>query len=257
MDKPTLNGCWAKIARAREHNYRLEELAEAFLKRRPNQVSFDAHTDPQWLVIRAVVEPIPLEFSAIAGDLIQNLRSALDLLVWQLVLIEGATPGRHNSFPLADSQAEFDRRVRNPAKGRKSPLAGIDPAGEKWAIIERAQPYRPGQWDLGLVASFSNRDKHQGLLTPVSFTHTIDPDELVQVVGDPHAEIEAVFQPPDALEHDAPLIRVRKRIGQVQMKADPPFDIQISDGRVAVPIPGLDKLRSAVIGVVRSFERWF
>lgn len=250
-----------RVTRAREHNERLEQLAEAFLKRRPNQVAFDDHTEPGWLLLRVRAEPIPAEFSAIAGDLIQNLRSALDLLVWQVVLTEGNSPGRHNAFPIMSSNAEFDRRVRNPPpQGRLSPLEGIDPAGEKWAIIERAQPYRPGgsNEDLAVLAAFSNRDKHQGLLTPVSFTHAIDPEELLDIVGDEKPEIRLTFEPPAALEHNAEILRIRMNVqANVAMKADPPFEITVSDGEAAVPISALDKIRNEVVGTVRAFEKFF
>jgi hypothetical protein len=257
-EKPSLAGCWVKIARAREHNYRLEQVAEAFLKRRPNQISFDDYSEPEWIIVRAVSEPIPVEFSAIAGDLIQNLRSALDLLVWQVVLTEGGAPGRHNAFPLMTSPSEFERRVRNPPKDKKGPLDGIDPTGEKWAIIERSQPYKPAMDLVAQLATFSNRDKHQGLLTSVSFTHNIDPDELLDVLRDPNPEIVLTFKPPDALEHGAEILRVQARPGAgVEMKADPPFEITVSDGNDAMAISALDRLRSEVVGIIRAFEKFF
>jgi hypothetical protein len=47
------------------------------------------------------------------------------------------TPGRHTTLPLFVDEAEFQSRVRGPAEsGKKSPLLGLDPDGEKWAVIE-------------------------------------------------------------------------------------------------------------------------
>jgi len=256
VERPTLRGCWAKIERAREHAHRLETTAEAFLKRRPHQVVFDDYSDPKWIIVRAVIEPMPIQFSVTAGDLIHNLRSALDHLAWQLVLIAGSTPGRHTSFPIYISKPDFDGRVRNPPEGRKSPLDGIDPESEIWAQVEHVQPYNPGYEDFGRVATFSNRDKHQGLIAAVSYMHTLDLDELATISGG--GEVVRSFKPPDALAHDTELFRVAKTGSvQVQMKADPPAQITVSDGEVAVPIDGLDKLRSLTVAVIRNFERFF
>jgi hypothetical protein len=257
VEKPSLAGCWAKIERAREHNGRLEELAEAFLKRRPNQVIFDSYSDPPWIIIRAVVEPVPIEFSTIGGDLVHNLRSALDHLAWQLVLSDGGTPGRHTSFPIYRDEADFDQRVRNPPKRSKSPLEGIDRTGPKWALVEQIQPWWPEYIDFWPVASFSNRDKHQGLLTSVSFTEAIELDELLTITGGVDVEARVVFEAPGELKHDTEIVRIRAGGGSVKMKRDPPFEITLSDGEAAMSVMALDRLRSIVVGIIRKFEGFF
>jgi hypothetical protein len=178
--------------------------------------------------------------------------------MWQVVLTEGNTPGRHTSFPLMESESEFDRRVRNPPQNRKSPLEGIDPTSEKWAIVERSQPYKPVNRLMGVLVAFSNRDKHQGLLTPISFTQRLDPNELLTITNDPSPEVLLTFQPPDALEHNAEILRIKRRAGAtVDMKTDLPFQITVSDGKDAAALDALDRLRSEVIGIIRAFEKFF
>jgi hypothetical protein len=259
VEKPSLDGCWAKVARAREHTQRLEALAEGFLKRRPNQVSFDDYSESPWVIIRAVVEPIPIEFSMVAGDVIHNLRSGLDHLAWQLVLLSGAVPGRHTSFPLYTTESEFDSGIRNPPKGRKSPLDGIDPAGKIWALIERSQPYQPAMRDpLEILPTLSNRDKHQGVLVGLSFVEGIDPDNLFTVEGGKTPDIRPGLLGSGPLEHNAEIARIHAPGGQVKMKADPPFQIMVSDGeKHAVSIGALDRLRSCVVKIIRDSEPLF
>jgi hypothetical protein len=254
VSKPTLDGVWAKIRWARKHTERLEALADFFLKRRPNQVSFDDHSEPPWLIIRAVVEPMPIEFSLIAGDAVNNLRAALDHLAWQLVIASGGTPGRHTAFPLSDTEAEFERRVRNPPKNRTSPLEGIDPTGDIWALVERFQPYEPASDPIGILPAFSNRDKHQGLLAGISFSEEMSLDELFTVDGGAVFEVKQTFEPPALLAHNAEIARINASGAQVRMKADPPVSVSLSDGERASSVGALDRLRSKIVQIVRDAE---
>jgi len=215
--------------------------------------------------MRVSVEPIPLTFSVVGGDVVQNLRSALDYLVWQLVLIDGEKPGTHTAFPIYTSKSKFDKRVRNPPKNRPSPLAGIEPKGEKWTLLEGFQPYEreePPEIDpLAILASFSNRDKHRGLLAGVSFMHDLDFDRICEPYGDV-VDFRVTFPGPEALEHDAEVARFRVSASPstqsgVKMHGDPPFEVTLSDGDLAVSVPTFDRIRADVVIVIRAFERFF
>jgi hypothetical protein len=268
MSRLTLDSCWAKVTRAREHTHELEQLEERFLKRRPNQVSFDKKSEPPWVIVRAVVEPIPLVFSTIAGDVVQNLRSALDHLAWQLVLSEGSTPGRHTTFPISLTKPDFDEWVRNPPKNRLSPLDGIEVDGEKWALVEGAQPYNwpgaPQLSSLGALKLLSNRDKHQSLMPGVSFVHDFDPLSMMEVVGLEISDIQVTFKGGDVLTHNAEIARFKPTAeGSMEMKGEFPFDITFSDREptdpmaLATPVGAFDRFRSEIVGIIRAFERFF
>jgi hypothetical protein len=269
MSRLTLDSCWAKIERARDHTDRLEKLEKRFLKRRPNRVFFDKEAEPPWVLIMAVVEPVPLLFSTVAGDLVQNLRSCLDHLVWQLVLLDGGTPGRHTSFPICSSKPHFDERTRNPSKDRPGPLEGIEVDGQKWTLIERLQPYH-GPVDnlditpLPVLSKLSNTDKHQTLLAGVSFVHAFDPWNMMEVVGLEASDFEVTFEGGDVLTHNTEIARFRPvSTGSMEMTGDFPFDITFSDRdpadpeALAVPVAGFDLLRSEVVRAVRTFEPFF
>lgn len=104
-------------------------------------------------------EPPPEEWPLLAGEAIQNLRAALDHIVY------AASGGRGRSqFPIFTDPCEFQvvgsrmlKRVPDSVK----------------ATIERAQPYRnfapdPAQTMLAQLRLLSNLDKHRTLATIVS-----------------------------------------------------------------------------------------
>jgi hypothetical protein len=51
---------------------------------------------------------------AIAGDVFHNLRTALDHVAWQFVLLEGGTPNETTTFPLLEKSTDRDGTPRAP-----------------------------------------------------------------------------------------------------------------------------------------------
>jgi hypothetical protein len=102
------------------------------------------------------------------GDAIHNLRSALDHLVWQLVLLNGKTPSGANQFPICDTGATYwsagwkdGKKTRSTREWR---LEGVSDAQK--ALIDEMQPYRtrvpPGAVHaLSALRDLSNYDKHR------------------------------------------------------------------------------------------------
>ena len=98
-----------------------------------------------------------LRWGVIFGDAIHNFRSALDHLVWQLVLLNGETPTTANQFPICDTEADYRNK-------RKSQLRGV--SGPHTAHIDQMQPCRtripPGQVSaFAALRDLSNHDKHR------------------------------------------------------------------------------------------------
>jgi len=100
--------------------------------------------------------PPPPHFGVILGDFLHNLRGVLDHVIWQLVVLNGHTPTRATSFPICDSRAEFDRRMKRSLRGLTA---------EQQALVEEFQPYRldgdPRDHMLAVLRDLSNTDKHQ------------------------------------------------------------------------------------------------
>ena len=148
-----------KIERAEKHIRDLENAIKSFIKTNPYAVlgQQDAETGMYVYKLKIVRHP-PLGWSAILGDAIHNLRSALDILVWQLILAEGNKPSRKNAFPVSSSPKGFESHLKEKVKG-VSPQA--------LELFKAAEPYKGGKHEgLWILNELDIRDKHR-LLVPV------------------------------------------------------------------------------------------
>jgi hypothetical protein len=149
-----------KIERAKEHINNLNSAIRVFFDSKPYEVS--TKRDPQTRKLTYYVSKVqstPTHFAAIAGDAIQNLRSALDHLAQQLFLVgtNGVTPGRHVYFPIARDAAEY--KVQLPRKVRGMRQDAVD-------MLNSIQPYKGGKdHQLWVLQELSNLDKHRLLVT--------------------------------------------------------------------------------------------
>jgi hypothetical protein len=89
-----LDGYWEKVKRANVHLSFLDEQIQGFIDSEPYKVETEpgSQAGEVLLYANALREPPTQEWSAIVGDVVHNLRSALDHLVWQLTLANGHTP---------------------------------------------------------------------------------------------------------------------------------------------------------------------
>lgn len=105
----------------------------------------------------------PSFLGIILGDIVHNLRSALDHVTWQMVR-HGRSPHLTPSqitqvqFPIHDSSIEFDNN-------RERRLRGVGAVQE--SIVKRYQPYQRGarasDHPFALLQRLSNLDKHQDI----------------------------------------------------------------------------------------------
>jgi hypothetical protein len=144
-----------KIARANEHLEAVRRMVAGYEEASCEVVvENDLQADIGWLTLRL---PKPDRYlSILAGDCLYNLRSALDHLVWQLVLSNPPNrPTRHNMFPICTSMGAFEEQIQ---KGR---LKGVtEPAV---ALIKGLQPGDDRGHPLFLLDKLHNIDKHREL----------------------------------------------------------------------------------------------
>ena len=125
----------------------------------------------EW-IFRGEKPDVPIEWSVRIGEILYNLRSALDHLVWRLVITNGDTPGRHNEFPIVNDITEWDSH-----KSRK--LRGVSSRVEN--MINRLQPYFGGMnlsFDVSAfwtLATLCNIDKHRHLNLVVAVSSGVEP----------------------------------------------------------------------------------
>jgi len=171
----SLESCWAKMDRAKEHRDILDrDIRDTFSveTNRPRiGIRFDADTGQHVLYVGYLPDlgPFLKRVSLCLGDSLHNFRSALDHLTYQLALWN---TGGHVSrpkrvqFPIVNDPGHFK-------SARGDALCEVHP--DHQAIIERFQPYNriaeglsigPYFHSLGVLRDLDNADKY-GLLNPV------------------------------------------------------------------------------------------
>jgi hypothetical protein len=158
-----LESAGVKLLRARHHLASFESEASGFLKGPPIPYGIDVQVEEgedgerEVHVFRALASPPP-ELNAIAGDVIQNARSALDHLVYQASLAHtrhlNSEQRREAAFPIATSVRDFSGR----GLGAVAPVVV--------SAIEALQPYHAsdlGSHPLARLKRLSDLDKHRHL----------------------------------------------------------------------------------------------
>lgn len=155
-----------KIERAKEHFRDLEVEVRSFLMTNPYIVGtkHDPQTRKLIYYLLSIREP-PLRMSTIAGDLIHNLRSALDHLAYNLVIVGGGTPSTQTYFPIFDDAARYKT-------GCRGKVTGMRPDAIK--AIDAIKPYGGGNDTLWRLHKLNNVDKHRLLITVGSAYRSIN-----------------------------------------------------------------------------------
>jgi hypothetical protein len=167
-----LSGVDVKICRAKAHAADLTQRVKAATE--PDRYAVVRQVNADGSVHSYFIDnppQVPASWSAIVGDLLHNLRSALDHLAWQLVLLTGGTPD-----PL---KTVFPIRYPGAVPAAAPEIYGLDTTHPAAFDILRAvdllQPYHTwnkGSTDLLWYVHDLNRiDKHRKLLVAVTASY--------------------------------------------------------------------------------------
>lgn len=153
-----LEGPRLKLEWAAKHLAVLDAEVAKFRAAHPYPIdhSVDPVTGRSRLTVQQRSEANP-EIGLIAGDVVHNLRAALDHLYWQLVLVCGGTPNKSTFFPIWEQQ---------PDKKRLENFRKVVKTGPR-EIIEAMQPYQTGKSDsnrLGVLHRLDVIDKHHRMM---------------------------------------------------------------------------------------------
>ena len=157
----SFEGVHAKINRASDQTKLLKADMDRFCENISQSIVHEVHkdADEQVWVFRGTTPNVPIEWSVRLGEIFYNLRSALDHLVWQLVLANRQKPGRRNAFPIVKDEGDWQRATRQ--------LEGV--SVENQGMIRYFQPYTGGinlpfdVWNYWKLHSLCNIDKHRHL----------------------------------------------------------------------------------------------
>ena len=94
-----LTECNARREWASKHLAVLQEAVCAYEQSDPYQIRQEFSPSRYTASIYVTAKPLPLDISFMAGDVLNNLRSTLDHLAWQLAMTTGAPSP---AFPLGD-----------------------------------------------------------------------------------------------------------------------------------------------------------
>ncbi|HEX6204497.1 MAG TPA: hypothetical protein VFZ29_01640 [Solirubrobacterales bacterium] len=153
----SLKGPQLKLDRAKHHIRDLEAARQRFFDANPYDLweKENLETGQRELVVKRA-DPVPDSLSLISGDVIHNLRSALDHLIWQLVVANGGEPNDKTAFPIWQSETKYK-------SGRPGYAKGISKAALK--ILDGLKPYEGGNDALWRLHKLDIIDKHRLLLT--------------------------------------------------------------------------------------------
>jgi hypothetical protein len=152
-----LDGVRFKIERAKRHLIDLDLEVEKFLATHPLRIDtneIDPETGDTLAKVVVKRQPPPI-LGLIVGDLVHNLRTALDYAAWQLVDCNDGRPGRHTQYPISMTQDDFEDNGR--ARLRGAAEAAI-------RAVSLHQPFRiatPRMHPLAVLSALDNRDKHR------------------------------------------------------------------------------------------------
>jgi hypothetical protein len=161
---PSLDSPRLKIERANEHLRCLDDEFRAFERQEPYELFREAHPDGPFDEIRLKVHADPpTRLGLLVGDVIQNLRAALDHLVWELSLLTTDEPWDKSQFPIFDVD-----------KGKAVTSSIRDVPSDAQDVIKALQPYNrpdPHADPLWPIYRLSNLDKHRSLV-PIGYSVT-------------------------------------------------------------------------------------
>jgi hypothetical protein len=258
-EKASLEGSLAKLGRAHHHLECLYSSYNRDVAPQTHDLTRYDGDEPGTYIFKAEGLPkLPSDWSLIVGDFAHNLRSALDHLVWQLVILSGLSePGRDNQFPICKSGTRYwcSRKKGEAPSVRDRTLRGV---AEKYRTpIDAAQPYRrgtsPEQTFLAGLDDLSNFDKHRVIQAAFTAVLELTKEDFIVVGSDEGSIVKVAYEPWQRLEDGAEVIRVEVMPpdAKVRMKAGIP--IAIGFGETGVAIAGLGPLYE----FVRDFIKWW
>jgi len=144
------------LNRAARHMGELDRLLSGYAKRLT--IGFEAIPGRPGFARAIFSELPPEEMPLIVGDIVHNIRSALDLLICDIARFLGSST-EHLSFPFAENAANLEKIIR------KDPIKSL--GAELQNALRKHKPYRNGGNDLlyGLHM-LDISDKHR-LIVPV------------------------------------------------------------------------------------------
>jgi len=268
----SLNAINRKLGRAKEKLTTLRGELDAFDAGNPYEVTKERDSQGGLEAIRFKVFREPdLDWEVTVGEIAYQVRSLLDQLVTQLVILKGGDPNKHRgSFPIYVDSEDYWKKTKRGPTVRDTYLKGVRPKHK--AIIDGLQPYQRGERmaphdPLAALNETCKGDKHRYghpgrfVLRSSAFVQVSHETETITVFGGNHGLgddlIEDRGTPIDDGADLLPILRERIEAidGPVEMDA---LRVGVAFGPDRVLCPDLERIIKYVEErVVARFEPFF
>ncbi len=251
-----LDGIRAKIARARQLQALLVKEAQPWIASLANTIAVKPdRSTGKHLVLIPQPPQAPAEWSVIFGEMLHDLRSALDHLAWQLVLLNKQRPTYSTQFPILSKPNDemFDAQLRGVSEDNIAAIRSLQPYA--------AETRRPTH--LEVLATLSNMDKHRtphagiAMLKPFqggSFALTFDRGTQIH-------DLKAAgrIRPLLLVETELASFIASPRTSVVEVELRIPLSMELAFGLKGNPIPlsRTGELADEVERVLETFEGGF
>ena len=160
MEAKPFHGSKLKIARAETHISELADKIPVYLARDPFAVFREINTDTgKDQVSMRGREEVPDEFIGIFGDAVHNLRSALDILANDLVVLSGVTP-KKVYFPFGRDPDNFEDQLNQKMAGAKPDILNVIRGVKPFPAAFGGNEFLRSLHDLDI------QDKHIAIIRP-------------------------------------------------------------------------------------------
>lgn len=150
----------ARLDRADQHVQKFGEIWDDYLDTRPHRLEHTAETDGVLVVRLRRIRPLPVELSVVFGELLYELRAALDNCLYAVaVLVSGENPppsAARLEWPIRETPTEW--------KNQASRYRDLPPVIQD--ALEKVQPYqakRPGWNSLAILHELARVDRHRSM----------------------------------------------------------------------------------------------
>jgi hypothetical protein len=247
-----LDGINEKTLRAKTHFQALQVAAKAYVESNPCTLRLqpDPESGSHFMIAERLTPP-PMLLSVIVGDLVHNLRSALDHMMWNLVEVTATHPPNvRTQFPIFDHPDKFAEQVTVPReRGKASYALGVDDL--TLADIEGLQPYnRPENTAhaFSILGALSNIDKHQ-IPLPSAFALTHDPPPKFTGTGFTQIEVEWSNAP---IREGAPVATVTiYALPNAKVEMESNFTVDVRFGPIHVSTRQLGDIHNGIVAGLR------
>lgn len=239
-----------KIERANHHIENLGTLLDEFAERNPYAISIqhDIKTGQRIFGVE-MGDAIPPHASAITGDAIHNLRTALDHMACAVVVAGGGTVRSFTGFPFHDVRENFEANLEGKIRGA---------AKDAINLFKSVEPYEGGRGDLlWRLNKVDVTDKHFRLIFAIRVISL--PDITIR---NPDGSVGGILPANQVIgEGSVNLIRTPVPANfEFKDNRKPPIsvvfrDIEVFEGEDVLPT--LKKLSQSVLGTVEIFEAKF